>query len=193
MKFATATLLVLLMVMYEMSGGSDFEPRERVVLSQAPWELRETSRSQVVQAPVTQSAEIAAITATPLAPAVAETTPLPLQVALRVDADRPVAPAVDTAVAAPNANAEMQMPPSTLRAKAPRVVTPEPDALETLFVTGSRVNLRTGPGTGHSVLDTLTYGTRVERVTAAASGWIEIRLPADGKTGWMSADFLQSE
>ncbi len=64
----------------------------------------------------------------------------------------------------------------------------EPEA-QTLFVSGSRVNVRAGPATSYSVIDSLGYGTAVELLADADGAWAEIRLP-DARTGFMSRNFL---
>ncbi|WP_308915569.1 SH3 domain-containing protein [Jannaschia sp. LMIT008] len=63
-------------------------------------------------------------------------------------------------------------------------------AADMLVVTGSRVNLRAGPSTQNRVVGSLTEGTRVERIADDPSGWVELRDPATGQTGFMSGRFL---
>lgn len=52
-------------------------------------------------------------------------------------------------------------------------------------VVGSRVNLRSGPGTGFAAVDQLNAGTEVE-VLGQEGDWLELRVPATGFSGWMS-------
>ena len=74
----------------------------------------------------------------------------------------------------------------------------EPDATETKevvpaatywYVTGSRVNLRQGPGTGNAVVTQLTLGTEAE-VLDRQGGWVQIRTADGSVSGWMSGKFL---
>ena len=59
-------------------------------------------------------------------------------------------------------------------------------------VTGSRVNVRGGPGTSYGVVGKLVEGDRVEVLDDSGTGWVRMR-PADGGTvGWM-ADFLLTD
>ena len=59
-------------------------------------------------------------------------------------------------------------------------------------VTGSVVNMRSGPGTSFGVVGKLSRDTKVEVIQDAGNGWVELR-PVDGeKSGWM-ADFLLSK
>jgi hypothetical protein len=57
------------------------------------------------------------------------------------------------------------------------------------YVTGSSVNLRSGPGTGNAVVGRLGFGQAAE-VLGNENGWYEIRT-ADGTTsGWIFGKFL---
>ncbi|MEP2262077.1 MAG: SH3 domain-containing protein [Paracoccaceae bacterium] len=57
------------------------------------------------------------------------------------------------------------------------------------YVTGSRVNLRAGPGTSNAVVGKLGFGAEAE-VLGDKDGWYEIRT-ADGVTsGWIFGKFL---
>jgi uncharacterized protein YgiM (DUF1202 family) len=58
------------------------------------------------------------------------------------------------------------------------------------IVTGSLVNLRSGPGTNYEVVDQLARDTEVEVISDQGNGWVELR-PVDGDiTGWMSDSLL---
>ena len=198
MKLATASMFVLFWVFYEVSGGADFTPRERVVVSQAPWVLREQAEQAALQAPMAETAPVAAVTATPLSPATPTPAAAPIQVALQTNEapmpEQEVVVVVSTATpaVAQDEAAEVAITPTT-RAKALRLSPPTAAPAEILLVSGSRVNMRAGPGTNHAVLETLLLGTRVERVSTADNGWMEIQLVDGGSIGWMSADFLQAE
>ncbi|SLN60113.1 Bacterial SH3 domain protein [Pseudoruegeria aquimaris] len=58
------------------------------------------------------------------------------------------------------------------------------------FVTGSRVNMRSGPSTANGVLASLARGTAAEMLALEANGWARIRDLSSGQTGYMSAKFL---
>lgn len=59
-------------------------------------------------------------------------------------------------------------------------------------VTGTRVNVRGGPGTSYGVVSQLEQGDEVEVLDDSGTGWVRMR-PADGGTvGWM-ADFLLTD
>ncbi len=56
-------------------------------------------------------------------------------------------------------------------------------------VKGTRVNMRSGPGTEYDVIDQLVQATRVEILTDTGNGWVELRPIDGGPTGWI-AEFL---
>lgn len=60
----------------------------------------------------------------------------------------------------------------------------------THYVTGNRVNQRSGPGIGNSVMGALTKGTPVREI-GAQDGWTQIASPLG--TGWMSSRYLSPQ
>ncbi len=56
-------------------------------------------------------------------------------------------------------------------------------------LTGSYVNIRTGPGTNYDIIDTLPRGT-VLQLIESATGWYRVQLNND-RTGWVSADYAE--
>lgn len=65
----------------------------------------------------------------------------------------------------------------------------DPLAVESWYVSGTRVNLRAGPGTTNAVVARLGLGTEAKLLSDPAADWIEIRT-ADGTAGWISSKFL---
>ena len=70
------------------------------------------------------------------------------------------------------------------------VTAPEP-TLELVRIAGSRVNIRSGPGTENGVVTTLDGGEEVEVLSRAENGWVEVRLPDDLGTGWVSGTLVE--
>jgi hypothetical protein len=62
-------------------------------------------------------------------------------------------------------------------------------AINLWYVSGTRVNLRAGPGTGNEVVARLARGTKADVLSDTGADWIEIRT-ADGTAGWISSKFL---
>ena len=68
-------------------------------------------------------------------------------------------------------------------------VTPTAGGDDIRRVTGSRANMRSGPGTEFLALGSLTEGTQVSVLEEPGNGWIMLEVIATGETGWM-ADWL---
>jgi len=60
------------------------------------------------------------------------------------------------------------------------------------FVTGSTVNVRSGPGTSFRALTQLSYGTKVAVISTNPGGWSEITF-RNGTTGWMFQKYLSPD
>ncbi len=65
---------------------------------------------------------------------------------------------------------------------------PKPKLLQ---VRGSRVNLRSGPGTSHDVIEVLLQGSITEVVEDNGGGWLKLRVQDSGRIGWMSRRMLE--
>ena len=63
-------------------------------------------------------------------------------------------------------------------------------AIDLRQVSGARVNMRAGPSTSYSVLDTLARGTNAEVIEVTADGWARIRVTSTDQIGWMAARLL---
>jgi uncharacterized protein YraI len=57
-------------------------------------------------------------------------------------------------------------------------------------VTGSRVNMRGGPGTSFGVLGVLPRGQEVEVLRDEGTGWVKLRDQETGRVGWMAGRML---
>lgn len=65
------------------------------------------------------------------------------------------------------------------------------EELPLFTVTGTRVNLRTGPSTATDIVMSLSLGSVTEALGPESNGWIEIRDLNTGLSGYMSAQFLE--
>ncbi|WP_224823976.1 SH3 domain-containing protein [Cognatishimia sp. MH4019] len=174
-KFIAFTFLVLGVGFYELSGGSDF------VL-----ETRESAEPQVARAQPLET----------VAPALPEPAAEPVTVA--TIAPREETPNVQLASFNVNIR-DAELPKIDLsKFEAPAPSAPvqavaEPDFVGTDIrqVTGNRVNVRSGPGTGFEVVAQAIRGDEAEVIIDDGTGWVQLRL-AGGQTGWM-ADFLLSD
>lgn len=66
----------------------------------------------------------------------------------------------------------------------------EEAGLKNGYVTGNRVNLRTGPGTNYPSLRLLSRGERV-RIQEQAFGWYKVVLPETDVDGWIAGWFIE--
>lgn len=66
------------------------------------------------------------------------------------------------------------------------------DPAKLLFVTGTKVNVRSGPSTDYRVVGSVSRGDEVELLSGNDETWAEIRVSGNGTTGFMSRKFLAS-
>lgn len=105
--------------------------------------------------------------------------------------------AIDAAIAAGEAHrtANTQMP--ILRGLVQTVAaTPSPAETSSdvamWFVTGSSVNLRSGPGTSNGVIGQVGLGDSAKTLSDTDAEWIQIRT-AGGTEGWIFGKFLSPD
>lgn len=173
------TFAVLGWSFYEISGGSDYEPRAGSLQAEAYTVFRPPH--------VSQTETIAA--RTPAAEPVAEVS--------RASVDLTILPGVTTAL--PRLGAPADPAPATekivvLNAAAPVVLTNaaitaplvSPLQKDIREISGSVVNLRMGPGTKHGIITKLRLGEVVEVLGDPGGGWLKLRVVETGRVGWMS-------
>jgi uncharacterized protein YgiM (DUF1202 family) len=173
-------------VWFELSGGRDFQPGQNGVqlLAAAP-----VSEQEIVDVPgqpeVARSggmgmtlADVTALSQARQGPVIV--TPTPQTAAL-----------VTTSLRLPVLSQGSAVQPA-LDTASDAVVVPVAAAPEVDYrvVTGNRVNLRNGPGTGFSPIAQLLRGQEVEILREDSSGWVKLRTLEGSRVGWMSASFL---
>lgn len=176
-RFILVTFLFLGWAFYELSGGSTFEPEEPAMADATAISgggaIEIVTRStDPVLAPVSVPTRLTEpLIAAPEAPEAPEAEVTP------VAAETPV---VDDAA---------------VEAVLEEVAADVDDiaaAVDLREVAGSRVNMRTGPGTSYNVVTTLDGGTRVEVIDTDPSGWVKLRVVSSGLEGWMAGRLLTS-
>ena len=186
---------------YELSGGADWRPiseltaqqREALGLREAPDETvlaaAEEESPQVTRAaesPATvQLATLTAPEAEPLAP---EPVSAPIEGFRDAEVEQDVAEVIAAVNAQPGENVSEEISGDALTEES-SAATPDP-ALDLRFVTGSRVNMRSGPGTNHGVLNTLVEGDEVEALEELDNGWVHLRVVETGQEGYMAGRLL---
>lgn len=209
-RFIVLTFAFLAWGYYEMSGGSDFRPETRATLStaSAPAESATPDRTELADAAPAAEAEpdivVTRASASPLSlPSTgseqAEDTALG-----SIPADEDAASAMEATGSEPTLSPEPRWTSAasaieqavmvaTASSEPAEAATTEAASTtastETVTVSGSRVNMRSGPGTDFGVVVTLPEGTEAELIEAR-DGWANIRVTQSGQTGWMAARLL---
>ncbi|MCE8535739.1 SH3 domain-containing protein [Ruegeria pomeroyi] len=60
-------------------------------------------------------------------------------------------------------------------------------------ITGSRVNMRDGPGTIYPVINRLTVGHKVEVLDDSGTGWLRLRVLPEQQIGWIAASLVSKK
>ncbi len=157
-----------------MSGGADFVPEERIV----------AEAEVVAEEPVVETAQVTRSVTTPLVSLALPVTQ-PVEITPTDDTAQIIQASVETVVETVE-TAELTETVAAPAAPEP-VAAPE---IDLRYVAGSRVNMRTGPGTNFGVIETLPGGTEAEILSVDANGWANIRITNTGVEGWMAERLL---
>lgn len=60
-------------------------------------------------------------------------------------------------------------------------------------ITGTSVNMRSGPGTGYGVMGRVTRGTEVEVLESYNAGWLRLRVVESSNVGWVAASLVSAD
>lgn len=71
---------------------------------------------------------------------------------------------------------------------APQAVEPQKDMRE---ISGTRVNMRDGPGTIYPIIAKAAIGQRVEVLGDSGTGWLRLRLYPDQRVGWIASSLVR--
>lgn len=205
-KFVVVSLAFMAWAFYELSGGSDFEPTyrrdvaqatpQKSVVSPEPARITPTPIEQVVTKAATtvptvqrtvgnQTKQDTAMQAVPASFHTLGSASAPSFQTPVVTATAPANTPTDSGVAT---EATTQL--AALGTGA--VILPEKKK-DLRQVTGSRVNLRGGPGTSFGVLGVLTRDEEVEILRDEGKGWVKLRAKDTGRVGWMAAKMLTAK
>jgi hypothetical protein len=194
MRFVLVSFAFLGLAFYELSGGADFEPRG--VRPPAPEPRTAMARVATVQ-PV---AATALVTRPAIAPrrTTTETTATDTTQS-RSDLIRALAvlPADDTGtdggfVTDDGRVASLGEIATRVRVTAPPAIAPAKAAPTTDLraVSGTRVNMRDGPGTIYPVIARLQLGQEVQVLDDSGTGWLRLRTTDDQIIGWASKSLI---
>ncbi|MCV2894379.1 SH3 domain-containing protein [Lentibacter sp. XHP0401] len=182
-RFIIVTFGFLFFAFYELSGGSDYAPSDgsRQALAAERAIAKEQKRIALAQA------KPEAVAPAPVMTKASDTLTGGDETVVLASAGGAALPELKPGVAT------LISPPVDL-AKAgalTKVAVSEPAEAtgdDIREVTGSRVNLRGGPGTDYNAVGSLTRGTEV-RVISEENGWVKLQVQETGRIGYM-ADFL---
>ena len=175
-KFIVVSFLALGFAFYELSGGADFVPEERIIVAEA----EVADEKPAIQTSDIQVTRSNAATLTALNPTV--TT---------VSLD--TAPASEPEIAAAEPEVVVIAEPIIVEepvVEVVEIVEVASEPLDIRAVAGTRVNMRQGPGTTFDVLDTLDGGTQAKILEVNSDGWAHIQILNTGQTGWMAERLL---
>ncbi|KAA9007131.1 SH3 domain-containing protein [Histidinibacterium aquaticum] len=194
-RFIVLTFAFLGWAFWEMSGGADFEPERwpgQELVADAATESEQPGQSgpaeadvEVTRASLTPFSTGPAAPSAPQGPAPAGSGAAITQASFQQPPEN--GPSGPQWTSAADAIAD-QIAFETGNAPQPGSAEVQgSDQAATVYVGGSRVNMRSGPGTGYAVLETLPEGTEA-RLLERQDGWARIEVVGGG-TGWM-ADWL---
>lgn len=177
-RFVFVALLVMAWGYWELSGGAGFVPERSLAGAEATVTRADTTELEDLPA-VADTAPVIEIAPENIA-TLTEPTPDPAIAPVSADVIDAVVEDVATDVA----------PVADPATEAQPVSQPVAAGGDLRVVTGDRVNLREGPGTGFGAIDQLASGTIAEVIETGADGWVRIQVQGTQVSGWMSADFL---
>lgn len=181
-KFIFITFGLLGVVFYQLSGGAEFVPQtaESEAIAARPMleaAAERSSASGAVSEAVTRREDTVSLVGHSDSVGVVQDL-LPVQrEGDRYEASFSVLPEPDTASTGEVSTAVTQ---ETMSGET---------ASDLREVTGSKVNLRGGPGTTYDVVGRLARGDHVAVIEDDGFGWVQLEVLDTGETGWM-ADFL---
>ncbi len=83
--------------------------------------------------------------------------------------------------------------PESVAETAPEPVMRPAPAPDLRAVTGTRVNMRDGPGTIYPVVARLVMGHQVEVLSTSGTGWLRLRTLPERQIGWVAASLVSKK
>ncbi|SEP70701.1 SH3 domain-containing protein [Loktanella sp. DSM 29012] len=181
-KFIIGTFAILAFAFYELSGGADFVPEERI--AQAP--------AVQPEEPDTQTVAAAPVPDLPEQPTRADTAELTQVAAQPVTASQQEAAALPVATPSTGSTTEViGIDTQPTFASLSGTGGADLGAINPIREVAARaVNMRSGPSTAFDVIDTLPQGTQAEIMDSDGTGWVRVYIPGTGQTGWMAERLL---
>jgi hypothetical protein len=228
MRLVIVSFFILGWLFWEMSGGSEFEPRpapERMAEAAPETAARPASDPEAASLDAGRPAARAtpvAVSARPLTEPRPEADPQPaaddtadtgpdraveINATVRAALRQSLPAYMDIAANgyAPQAPApapQDRPEPDTLPAGAttgglistalPEEVAMAAAAPQLREITGTRVNMRNGPGTTFEIVERLVLGDELEMLSDPGNGWLRVRLVDTGTVGWVAQSLVSA-
>ncbi|WP_241481180.1 SH3 domain-containing protein [Ruegeria sp. ANG-S4] len=200
-RLIVITFAALGWTFYVMSGGPDFEPRgERgsqpeliASISETEPQATEADRAQDLVTNVALRA--VPVRATP------EPAPTPQEVVVLVEEPETNSLSGFSTFADQGANLTLasleegaaglrQVETATQTDATPTSTVPEVEK-DIREISGTRVNMRDGPGTIYPIIGKVTLGQKVEVLSESGTGWLRLRVLPAQQIGWVSASLVR--
>ncbi len=203
-RLILVTFAMLGWTFYVMSDGPDFEPRG--VRSAPPVQVAAASAPRPTSAASTRAEQLvtkAALAPAPLPVSTAELAPKPdqaetkallKQVAFGLNSapsmfdDQSATFTLASLEEGAAALRQVAPEPSTDQAQNPVSAEPQKDIRE---ISGTRVNMRDGPGTIYPVIGKAAIGQKAEVLSDSGTGWLRLRVLPGQQVGWISASLVR--
>ncbi|WP_254439015.1 SH3 domain-containing protein [Ruegeria arenilitoris] len=201
-RLMLVTFAMLGWFFYVMSGGSEFEPRG--TRAEAPPVVAAAEKPE--PRPLVPSPATELVTKVALRPAKpSEPKPEPIPAADAVDTEAllaQIAAGLNSdlssfdntggtfSLASLDENAAVQVldTESEPEAAAPAPAEPPKDIR---IVSGTRVNMRDGPGTIYPIIGKARMGQQVEVLSESGTGWLRLRVLPEQQVGWISSSLIR--
>lgn len=205
MRLILVTFAMLGWCFYVVSGGPDFEPRGQ--RGAAPEHVAAAPKPTPKPTPVQNAQQTAEQLVTNVAartvPARAEPAPVIASGDVVVSIDQPQEATLSgfstfadqgtnltLASLEDGAAGLQQVAVATQTDAAPEPIQPEPQK-DIREISGTRVNMRDGPGTIYPVIGKATIGQKVEILSESGTGWLRLRVLPEQQIGWVSASLVR--
>ena len=202
-RLMIVTFAALGWVFYVVSGGPDFEPRGTRAASSDPVAVAEKPAFK----PLVPAQPRGLLTKAALRPAKPdEPKPESQPVAEAVDADALLAQVAaglksgiiglenqgaTFSLASLDTDTALPLGEPALEPEATEAPVPDEPTKDIREVSGTRVNMRDGPGTIHPIVGKARMGQKVEVLSDSGTGWLRLRVLPEQQVGWISASLIR--
>lgn len=186
---------------YELSGGADFRapapPVAVATVKPAPAPAIATNPQQTTRTGTAQSGAAAPM------PVIAPVRPQLARLAADLPAPQPETTRLNRGRARlgqgvalyPGAGIGQPLQLATLDGNAPARPGPAEDPqmqpADIRTISGTRVNMRQGPGTTYPVITRMQLGDKVEVLSDPGNGWLRLRDMRDMQIGWVAKSLVE--